>query len=310
MSQIVGFSFLHTSSDLKKYNGVPTPPGYIQIYGHRGARADYPEHSIEGYTHALLSGVSYLDADILMSREGELIATHNLALDPNTTRDSSGKFISPIDPPAIHCLSVAELKKYDIGMIKPGSDYAKLFPHQQVIAAQILTLEEMIDFVISKVGDRVGFQIEIKSGPPIQKMAKKLASLLHKKGVIDRTEVQSFDWAYLIEIQKIDPSIKTAYLTMPSTPIDLNSIVGHGGAVFGPFEMDVTKQLVEKAHILGLKVVPWGWPEKEGTAFNEPCIRRLIEWDVDGIITDVPKALFLLLSEQELSRKLPSQQDD
>jgi glycerophosphoryl diester phosphodiesterase len=55
--------------------------------------------------------------------------------------------------------------------------------------------------------------------------------------------------------------------------------------------MDLTKSDLDEAHRLGLKVVVWGWPEKEGTEFNYALIEKMIDWGVDGFITDRPDIL-------------------
>jgi Glycerophosphoryl diester phosphodiesterase family len=64
-----------------------------------------------------------------------------------------------------------------------------------------------------------------------------------------------------------------------------------GGCCWEPFEMDLTKSDLDEAHRLGLKVVVWGWPEKEGTEFNYAQIEKLIDFGVDGFITDRPDIL-------------------
>jgi len=55
--------------------------------------------------------------------------------------------------------------------------------------------------------------------------------------------------------------------------------------------MDLTKRDLDEAHRLGLKVVAWGWPEQEGMEFNYAQIEKLIDFGVDGIITDRPDIL-------------------
>ena len=54
-----------------------------------------------------------------------------------------------------------------------------------------------------------------------------------------------------------------------------------GAAVWSPFHGDLTEPLLAEARALGLRVVPW--------TVNEPAlIERLLDWRVDGLISDYP----------------------
>jgi glycerophosphoryl diester phosphodiesterase len=57
-----------------------------------------------------------------------------------------------------------------------------------------------------------------------------------------------------------------------------------GGAVWSPYQGDLTREAIREARTLGLKVVAW--------TMNEPAgMRRLIEWGADGVISDRPDLL-------------------
>ena len=79
-----------------------------------------------------------------------------------------------------------QLKRYNVGKIKPGTEYAGLFPHQNSLPfAYITTLQEVIRYVKKIAGDTVGFQIEIKNDPtkpeltpPPQELASSLYVML------------------------------------------------------------------------------------------------------------------------------------
>jgi glycerophosphoryl diester phosphodiesterase len=61
-------------------------------------------------------------------------------------------------------------------------------------------------------------------------------------------------------------------------------VKGAGGAAWSPPHGELTREALEEAHTLGLKVVPW-------TVNAEADMHRLIEWGVDGIISDYPDLL-------------------
>ncbi len=69
-----------------------------------------------------------------------------------------------------------------------------------------------------------------------------------------------------------------------------------GGSCYEPEDVELTKHDLEEAHKLGLKVVVWTWPEHSGKAFNPVVVQKLIDWGVDGIITDDPARLNSMLA--------------
>ncbi len=66
-----------------------------------------------------------------------------------------------------------------------------------------------------------------------------------------------------------------------------------------PEDVELTKETLQEAHNLGLKVVVWTWPEHSGTTFNADLVSKLIDWGVDGIITDDPGMLISMLAARD-----------
>jgi glycerophosphoryl diester phosphodiesterase len=66
-----------------------------------------------------------------MTKDGVLVITHDLTLNPDLTRDQDGKWIE--EEISIKNLTSQELKKYDVGRLKPGTEYTSYFPYQQPI---------------------------------------------------------------------------------------------------------------------------------------------------------------------------------
>ncbi len=309
-------------SSVVKYNGIPTEGKTIQIYAHRAGRGLMPEQTMPAYVEALRLGSDYVDMDIGMTKDGVIVITHDLGLNPNLTRDENGNWVTEAIP--IHSMTLEQVQKYNVGKLKPGAPYGSYFPHQRSVDTCIPTLKEVVDYVKKVAGDKVGFQIEIKNDPTKpdltatpKEFAEALYKLMREEGIIDRTEVQAFDWQCLIELNKLDPKIKTAYLTDHTTEVmddtekgtwiaglkpkdydySLPKMVKHfGGYCWEPYEKDLTKKELEEAHKLGLKVVVWGWPEQEGSEFDYAEVEKMIDWKVDGIITDRPDILRGLLA--------------
>ena len=192
------------ANDVVRYNGIPGG-GRPQIYAHRAGRGLMPEQTLPAYIAALRLGVDYVDMDIGMTRDGVLVITHNLTLNPDLTRDQSGRWIT--EPIPIRSLTLRELQKYDVGRLKPGTQYASYFPHQRPVDhTPIPTLREIVRLVKRVAGDKVGFQIEIKNDPTQPELtaspkdfAKALYQLITQEDIGDRTEIQAYDWRCLIE---------------------------------------------------------------------------------------------------------------
>ena len=298
--------------------------GVINIYAHRGIRPISPENTLPAYTAAMRVGVDVIDMDINMTKDKVLVVTHDLTLNPDLTKDENGKWITEKTP--IKDINLKDLKKYTVGYIKPRSPTAKMYPnHLGMDNVHMPTLLEVIQYVKSNVGSRVRLQIEIKTDPYNSKnswsameMAVALNKVLVATDMSDNVEVQSYEWQALVDLHKLNPMVKTGYLTdhttepmnaeqektmsnylkwtYPLKPADYDynypkMVSKLGGTFWEPFEVDLTKEDVDAAHKLGVKVVTWGWTENEGVDFNYSIINNLIDWKVDGIITDRPDIL-------------------
>lgn len=301
----------------------------LTIYGHRGARGLAPENTLTGYKTALAIGVDVIDMDVAITKDHQLVVTHNLGLNPDITRDQTGHYI--IKPTDIKQLTWADLKQYNVGSINPSCAYAKLFRHQIPSTNDTIpSLDEVINFAQRHAHNHIAYQIEIKTDPtqPNRSFSPKifatlLAKSIRRHHIRHHTEVQSFDFRGLIALHAIDPSIKTAFLTDHNIEKKMRNInpaiagrwsAGYllkdyhhsipamiralGGSVWGPEDVTVTAERVKEAHELGLTVVPWSWPEHNQRVFDSAQMLRLIRSGVDGIITDRPDLLRALLKKE------------
>lgn len=299
----------------------------VALYGHRGARGLSPENTLPAYQQALKIGVDYVDMDVVMTKDHILVVYHDLTLNPDITRNAEGKWVNNIIK--VKDLTLSELRRYDVGRIKPKTIYAKLFNQQKAVDGTFIpTLKEVIHLVKTQSGNKVGFQIEIKTDPvhpalafPSQQIALALAKIIEEEDIIDRTQVQAFDWRCLIALQKINPRIITAYLTDPSQEKMMHHInpkiaglmtdgkllknyhysipsMIHalGGTLWDPQDREINATQIKEAHQLGLKVIIWSYPEESGKVVDLVKLKQLIKMGVDGIITDRPDIVKKLIS--------------
>lgn len=292
----------------------------VDVQGHRGARGLVPENTLAGFEHAVRLGVTTLELDLGLTRDGVLVVHHDRRLQPDHTRDASGRWLQP-PTPTLRALSLAELQAHDVGRARPGSATARTFPEQQPRDGErVPTLQALFDRVQALGAGQVHFNLEIKVSPlapdetaPPEAMADALLALLRQRGLLARATVQSFDWRVLAHLRRTEPSLRLSALSMAAlggtVPDDGAWTAGlrlaeHGGSVprmvkalgaqvWSPRFDTLSPTIVQEAHALGLKVVPW--------TVNAPAdIERMLELGVDGIISDHPERVLAALSRRGL----------
>ena len=256
----------------------------FDLQGHRGARGHAPENTLAGFERALAIGVDTLELDVGVTRDGVVVIHHDRRLNPDVARGVDGKWVSA-PAPTIYSLSYAELARYDVGRIRPGSDYARRFPHQQPIdGARIPRLSDLWP-----IAPRVRFNIETKLVPeapeetlPPEPFARAVIAEVRRAGVAPRTTIQSFDFRTLAVVQREAPEIRTAYLTSGERGDDVvKRVHALQGTIWSPNYQDLDPVALAAARGCGLKVIPW--------TVTEPAdIARVLAMNVDGLISDYP----------------------
>jgi glycerophosphoryl diester phosphodiesterase len=283
----------------------------FDLQGHRGARGLAPENSLPAFSKALEIGVDTLELDTGVTKDGVVVVNHDPLLNPDIAR-KDGKWLEKKGP-AIFAATYAELQQYDVGRLKPDSNYAKRYPDQQAVdGTRIPRLADLFDLVKRSGNTSVRFNIETKISPlePAETLAPEpfaqaLIAEIRKAGMQSRATIQSFDWRTLQIVQKLAPEIPTVYLTAQQRFLDNvaadkpegspwvagfqfkqhgsvpKMIKAAGGTIWSPYFVDVDAAKVKEAHDLGLKVVVW-------TVNDVPNIRKMLDLKVDGIISDRP----------------------
>jgi len=270
----------------------------IEIHGHRGARGLWPENTLEGFRRAIALGIDAIEMDAAVSADGVVLVTHDPALNPDLTRGPDGAWLNS-PTPRIRDLSAATLAFFDVGRLKPGTDYAARYPDQVPIdGARIPTLAQVF-----ALPPPIRFNVETKTFPDRPGLAvdgttmvREVVAQADRAGVTARLIVQSFDWSGISWLRRARPEIDHSFLTEERTASpawwDGIALASHGGSVpravkaaggasWGPHYRDLTQSAVAEARALGLRVLPW-------TVNEAADMRRLIAWGVDGLITDRP----------------------
>lgn len=305
--------------------GDSVPPPSFDLQGHRGARGLRPENTLPAFAEALRIGVTTLELDLGLTKDGVLVVGHDPRLSGNLARAPDGRFVDG-NGPAIFSLTLAELQGYDVGRLRPGSVYAARFPGQ--IGADGVRMPRLHDVVAlaERAGNRrVRFNVELKidlrdpeaTAPPAA-FADVLVAFVRERGLGSRVTVQSFDWRSLLRVREVAPEIERSCLTseqpgedtvqagMPGPKPWLGGLdpQAFGGSVprlvaaaqcqvWSSDFHDLSAERIREAHALGLKVLPW--------TVNEPAeMERLMDLGVDGIITDYPDRLRAVMAAHGL----------
>jgi glycerophosphoryl diester phosphodiesterase len=287
----------------------------LDLQGHRGARGLAPENTLVGFARALAIGVTTLETDIAITRDGVLVISHDPALNPDITRGPDGQWLATRGPLIFHT-PLETLRSFDVGRLKPGTRYAAQFPEQHPAdGARLPTLAELFALV-KRAGNppagqapvRLALETKLTPNAPDdtaapEPFAKALVAAVRDAGLASRTSILSFDWRTLAVVQREAPEIATVYLTArqrwldnvgtgPASPWtaglalrDHGSVPkmvhAAGGKVWSSFHGDLDATQVKEAQALGIAVLAW--------TVNEPAqIEAMLDLGVDGIVSDRP----------------------
>ncbi len=309
---------------------VQPPASAFDLQGHRGARGLWPENTLPAFAAALSLGVTTLELDAAIAKDGVVAISHDPTLNPDITRDATGKWLEKRGP-AIASLTFAELQQYDVGRIRPGTEYARRHPRQQPVdGARIPRLADLFALVRRSANEQVRFNIETKISPlqpgetpDPETFATTLVSTVRQERMTDRVAIQSFDWRALQVVQRIAPEIRTVYLSAQQEFLDTvaadkpagspwtagfqyrqhgsvpRMVKAAGGKAWSPHFGDLNPQALAEARALGLAVIVW--------TVNDPAhVRTMLDWGVDGIISDRPDLVLRIMAERGMPLPAPT----
>lgn len=330
-----GFNNIDISTTYAKVNY-----DVFDLEAHRGGRDVRPENTLYSYAYAIELGATSIECNMQLTKDGQIVMSHNPILNSDITRDENGNYIEN-NKYDIRLMTVDELKKFDVGVMDPNcGEYYDLHGKTQfTYDAKIPTLEELMQLIQSYGDKNIVLNIETKSYPDPasagyknnadpKKFVEVFNNIVKKYDMEDRVVLQSFDWQTLIEMKKLNPNISTSALwqKQPSWGRDSESLrryekkkspwlggldikdyqgnpvkAAHaiGADIISPYYTEISKQDVDEAHSLGMKVVPW-------TVNNEKDMNMLLDMGVDGIISDKPWLLKQVLEKRNIKLHTPT----
>lgn len=269
----------------------------FDIQGHRGARGLAPENSIPGFLLAAKLGVTTLELDVIVSKDHQLVVSHEPYLSPTICADLSGGTLPSDSVINLYELNYEEIRRFDC-----GSKGNQAFPDQKAMPSYKPLLTEMIDSVeafVNANGTAVRYNIELKSRidgddtyhPTPEVFVDLMYAALTSNNLLERVTIQSFDFRILQQFRKRYANVALVLLIANELPWQENiDSLGFYPNVYSPYYPLLSQENIKEMQSAGLKVIPW-------TVNEIPEMKQLIEWDVDGIITDYPDRLIRIIKE-------------
>lgn len=266
----------------------------FDLQGHRGCRGLMPENTIPAFLKALDLGVTTLELDVVISKDKQVVVSHEPYFNPEISLDPSGKALSKENKSNLYLLDYQIIKQYDCGSIGNPN-----FPEQQKIKVHKPLLSEVFEAVKKHCEQfkikQPSFNIEIKSEekeydisqPQPSVFSELVYPIITKYVSPESITLQSFDfnvlkyWHQQIQNKKYK-KIKLAALVANLNGIDKNlQDLGFIPDIYSPYFKLIDAEKVDYLHQKGIHVIPW-------TVNETNDMKNVRAMGVDGLITDYP----------------------
>lgn len=266
----------------------------FDVQGHRGARGIMPENTIPGMIKGLELGATTLEMEIVISKDRQAVVSQEPYFNFEFSLTPDGKPITLKDQKKynIYQMNYEEVKKFDV-----GSKIHPRFPGQQKIAAYKPLLGELLDsvenYVKQKKLPKPDYNIEtklIRNGdgefqPSPEEFVDIIMGIIKERKLEKRVIIQSFDMRSLKYLHQKYPKMRTSLGIDEKEDFENNiKELGFKPTIYSPYSVLVGKNLVDKCHAAGVKIIPW-------TVNSVADIEYLMNLGVDGIVTDYPNLM-------------------
>lgn len=280
----------------------PLKNPHPDVHGHRGCRGLMPENSLPAFLKAVDIGCDYLELDLVISGDGQLVVSHEpwmneaicLTPDGNEMTFDEGRALN------LYRMTVAEIQRYDC-----GSREQARFPDQEQRNTYKPTLREVVEAVdehaLMSGAVSPSYNIEIKSDPAWygimqprpEPYAEAVLATIDSLGIASRCIVQSFDPAILEAVRAQRNDITLALLVENKDGLNKNlERLTFKPDIYSPHFELVDGPLLEKLREKEIDLVVW-------TVNEEKDIQRMLKLGVDGIISDYPDRVIAELEGQD-----------
>lgn len=231
------------------------------LIGHRGARKEAPENTQAGFNHLRQLGINHVELDVRLSKDQQLVVLHDSTV--NRTTNAKGKVLD---------FDAAELQNIDATVPIPN------WPEPSGIP--------LLEHVITEWPQLKSIQLEVKTAdkPVLETIAHGLTRLIAQFDLFNKAVVTSSDQNLLSIMHRIAPHVRRGFVAERFTREPLEVCLNHHCSHLVLNHHRCTPGMIHSAHDQGLEISTW-------TVNDVNTARRLQQWSVDSIITDVPSLL-------------------
>jgi len=268
------------------------------VIGHRGASGYQPEHTLAAYELAVKMGADYIEPDLQLTRDGQLVAMHDSSLARTTNVETvlgarNGNY-------NVSSYTLAEIKSLTVD-VKPAVSYPGFTPTGND-PYRVPTFQEVIDAsraLSASSGRQIGIYPEAKQADPV--MEDKILQTLSANGLTgkDKVYIQSFSADTIQSIQQKQTALGLDFnlFVLSSTPgamtfAQMANIAtfadGVGGSIAGT--RGVSESFIQQAHQLGLLV--HGYTFSKVGAAGTAEYDKFFGWGIDGVFSNNPDIAF------------------
>lgn len=263
----------------------------FDLQGHRGARGLKPENTIPGFIVALDSGVTTIEMDLAITRDNQIVVSHEPWMNPAICLKPDNTSISPKDEKKFNIFQMTyeQVKDFDC-----GSKGNEKFPQQEKMKISKPLLVDAIvaieDHIKSVSQYEVDYNIEIKTLPegdnkfhPTPEVFSDLVfNVIDQYLPWDRIVIQSFDFRVLKYWHEKYPKVRLAALVENKKSVSANlEELGFKPSIYSPYFSLIDKGDVQYLHQQKIRIIPW-------TVNEEVDMKAIHALGVDGMITDYP----------------------
>ena len=238
------------------------------LLGHRGAGGEAPENTWPAFELAKKAGLHGFELDVALTRDQVPAVVHDLTL----------KRVAGAE------IAVHDLAWKDLARIEAGGHFDPRFSDER-----IPRLEDVLDHF----GGDLILDLELKGYPWSGGVEEVVIKLVRERDLCDRVIVSSFNPLVIRKVQALAPELRTGFNYLSDSILHLRRAwFGLFGRTFSkhPQPRQATRRYIARQRRRGIWVIPWGANEPEE-------IRRLLREGADGLITDYPSRLKLILGQ-------------
>ncbi|SEK52625.1 glycerophosphoryl diester phosphodiesterase [Ruminococcus sp. YRD2003] len=227
-----------------------------QVTAHRGCSKDAPENTLYAFEKALESNTDYIELDVQLTKDEQLVVFHDEKLD----RATHGK---------------GKLSDYTYDELQELNVISKYVSEEDFPDARIPLLTEVFELV----GDEKLFNIEIKDHGDTNLTVEKTVEAIKEYDIEGSCYVTSFSYSALKKVKQLDPDIKTGLIANVATTTAFMQMKNIDALSMNHLLVNAT--VVNNAHQNGKRIFVW-------TVNSQSEMEKMMALGVDNIITDCP----------------------